>query len=104
MAVYQTIFSDEMVKQFRKLSRNNDVKRLLSKMLDLLEERGPTAGNLLDSRLHLYELKQGSPSLRLYYRPREGTNKIDVFEYEIKKRKKQQNQTIAKLRQRISES
>jgi hypothetical protein len=73
-------------------------------MLDDLEENGPQAGKLLDSRLHLYELKRGNPSVRIYFKPRAGSKKIDVFEYEIKKGKKRQKKTINNIRKRISES
>jgi len=103
-SVHQTIFSAEMVKQFKKLSENQAIKKLLVGMLNDLEQKGPHIGKLLDSRLHLFELKRGNPSLRVYYRPRLGTNKIDVFELEVKKSQKQQNSTIKRLRKRISKS
>ena len=104
MKKWHTIFSKEMIKQFRKLATKKDLKETLRSLLDELEEKGPQIGELLDSRVHLYELKQGNPSIRIYYRPRENSNKIDVFEYEIKKRPKQQKQTINRIRRRLSET
>jgi hypothetical protein len=93
-----------MIKQFKKLSKNTHLKEVLVSMLNELEDKGPSIGKLLDSQLHLYELKRGNPSLRIYYRPHKVSNKIDIFEYEIKKRRKQQKRTIKRIKRKISKA
>lgn len=69
-------------------------------MFDKIEEVGLNAGKLLDAQLHLYELKNKHPPLRLYFK-QINQEEILLFEYEIKTSEKKQNQTIAKLKHRI---
>ena len=72
-------------------------------MLDKLESFGPDAGKLLDSRLFLYEIKNKHPPLRLYFKPKKGTNEIFVFEFEMKTSEETQQKTISRLRQKVHE-
>lgn len=93
---YELIFDQVMIKQLRKAAKNNQIKHIISRMLDKLESMGPNAGKLLDSKLHLYEVKNMNPPIRLYFKHKEG--EIYIFEFEIKKSAKKQEETINKLR------
>ena len=69
-------------------------------MLDRLEFLGPDAGNLLDSKLFIYEVKNKHPPIRLYFKHIQQTNEIYVFEFEMKTSPKKQKTTIGKIRQK----
>ncbi len=68
-------------------------------MFDKLEISGPHAGELIDSRLHLYEMKQKRPPIRLYYHY--AGKELQIFAYEMKRSQKHQQRTIDKLRERF---
>ena len=70
-------------------------------MLDKLEGKGPDAGELLDSRLFLYEIKNKHPPIRLYYKHNLSTDEIYVFEFEMKTSPEKQRRTIDRLRLRL---
>src|SRR3989344_1423622 len=57
MARYNLVFDEIILKQLKDLSKNKGLKEIISKILDKIEELGPNAGNLLDSKLHIYEMK-----------------------------------------------
>ena len=97
---YNLVFDDIMVRQLKKAARNNIVKEILVKMLDRLEFLGPNSGNLLDSQLFIYEMKNKHPPIRLYFKHNKQTNEIYVFEFEMKTSLEKQRQTIKKLRQK----
>lgn len=97
---YNLVFDDIMVSQLKKAAKNNIVKEILTKMLDRLESLGPDSGNLLDSQLFIYELKNKRPPIRLYFKHNRQTNEIYVFEFEMKTSPEKQQQTINKLRQK----
>ena len=61
--IYQLIFYEVMIKQLKKTAKNNHLKQILTKLLDKLEFAGPNAGKLLDSQLHIYEVKNNSPPI-----------------------------------------
>ena len=46
---YTLVFDDVMIKQLKKVAKNNHIKEILIKMLDKLELSGPSTGELLDS-------------------------------------------------------
>ena len=96
--VYEIIFDEVILKQLRKVGKKLEVREALSRMLDKIEEKGPDAGNLIDSKLRIYELKQKRPPIRLYYR--HVKKEIYVFEYEIKRSKLRQQKTIDKLKEK----
>jgi len=50
-------FDPVMIKQLKKAAGNKTIKEILSKMLDKIEEKGPKVGELIDSKLFIYELK-----------------------------------------------
>ncbi len=97
------VFDDVMTRQLQRAAKNNQIKGILTKMLDKLELKGPDAGELLDSKLFIYEIKNKHPPIRLYYKHNHITDEIYVFEYEMKTSKKSQQKTIGKLRQKASE-
>ncbi len=103
-ATFKLVFDDVMVKQLKKAAKNNQVKQILTKMLDKVEEIGPDAGKLLDSKLFIYEVKSKHPPIRLYFKHNLSTNEIYVFEYEAKTSEKEQQKTIDKIRIKASET
>ncbi len=58
---YTLVFDEVMIKQLKKAAKNQHIKEILTKMLDKLELSGPDAGEILDSRLSLYEVKIKRP-------------------------------------------
>ena len=101
---YPLIFDEVMIKQLKKVAKNQSVKEILIKMLDKIEERGPDAGELLDSRLFIYEVKNKHPPIRLYFKHNVNSNEIYIFEFEMKTSKKKQQKTIEKIRKKVLES
>jgi len=87
-----------MIKQLQKAASNNNIKIILTKMLDEIEELGPQAGKLLDSHLFIYELKNKHPPIRLYFKHNIRNDEIYVFEYELKTSEEKQNKTIQKIK------
>lgn len=73
-------------------------------MLDKIEILGPRAGKLLDSQLHLYEIKAKHPPIRLYFQHIKNTIRIYIFEYEMKTSKQKQQNTIQKIIKKILKS
>ena len=101
---YTLIFDEIIVKQLQKEASNNHIKEILSRMLDKIELLGPYAGELLDSKLFLYEVKNKHPPLRLYYNDKKETDEIYVFEIEIKTSSQKQKKTISRLKKSIMET
>lgn len=97
---YTLVFDGVIVRQLKKAAKNNIVKEILTKMLDRLEFLGPDSGDILDSQLFIYELKNKHPPIRLYFKHNKQTNEIYVFEFEMKTSSEKQQQTINKLRQK----
>ena len=73
-------------------------------MLDKLESSGPDAGELLDSKLFVYEVKNIRPPIRLYFKHNNITNEIYIFEFEMKTSEEKQQATIEKIKQKIRSS
>ena len=103
MAEFTLVFDEIMLTQLKKLGEDTHTRKRLTKFLDKLEQIGPRAGKLLDSKLFIYEIKAKSPPLRLYFQHIKNTDELYVFEYELKTNSKKQNQTINKLRKKGSE-
>lgn len=101
---YILIFDGVILKQLKQAAKNRQTQEILTKMLNKLEISGPYAGELLDSKLFLYEVKNKHPPIRLYYKHIRETNEIYVFEYEMKTSEEKQKKTIHKLRKRMLES
>ena len=99
--MFTLVFDEIMLKQLKRAAKNTDIKNAITRMLDKIEENGPRAGKLLDSRLHIYEVKQLKPALRLYYRIMQEKSEAYVFLFEMKTSEKKQNETIDMLRSRI---
>lgn len=94
------IFDDIMIKQLKKAAKNQNIKIILSKMLDKLEFLGPDAGNILDSQLYIYEIKSKHPPIRLYFKHNAQTEEIYVFEFEMKTSPEKQQSSIKRLKQK----
>lgn len=95
---FSLVFDEVIVKQLKKAAKNNEIKQALNRMFDKLELLGSAAGELLDSRVRLFEMKQKHPPIRLYYREKDG--ELLVFEFELKSSKKSQQKTIDRLKTR----
>jgi len=93
---FNLVFDKVIKKQLTQSVKNQAVKNSLTKMFDKLEILGPLAGELLDSKLHLYECKLKRPPIRLYFK--HAKNDIYVFQFEMKTRPKKQKDTIKKLK------
>ena len=98
---YELIFDEVILKQLKKVEKNKQVKDILSNMLNKIEDKGSAAGQLIDSRFQIYEMKSKRPPIRLYYKITK-ENQIYVFEYEMKTSEKKQNNTILKIKDKIS--
>ncbi len=97
---YTLVFDDVMIKQLKKAGKNQDIKGILTNMLDKLELSGPDAGELLDSQLSIYEVKIKRPPIRLYFKHTKLTNEIYVFEFEMKTSPEKQKATIIKIKRK----
>ncbi len=97
MPNFELVFDEVILSQLKKAGKNKQIKDILSNMLDKIEEHGPRAGDLIDSHLFIYEVKNKKPPIRLYYKHVKNSNKIYVFEYEIKTSEEKQRNTIFKL-------
>jgi len=98
---YILVFDEVIVRQLRKLSTNKHLKDIITNILDRLEEHGPMAGKILDSRFQIYEIKLKHPPIRLYYRYNIITKEIYVFEYEMKTSDTKQQKTIDRIREKL---
>ncbi|MBU2503903.1 MAG: hypothetical protein KJ879_02520 [Nanoarchaeota archaeon] len=104
MKNFKIIFDKVIIKQFKKAGQNNALREILSRTFNKIEELGPRAGKLLDSQLHIYEIKLRHPPLRLYYKHNILTDEIYIFEYEMKTSEKKQKRTIEKIREFLLKS
>ena len=99
---YEVVF-DEVVKvKLQKVITKGNHRGIIKDWLDLLEDKGPVAGKLLDNHVWLYELKNKHPPLRLYFYHQKSTDKIIIFELEMKTNEKKQKETIGKLRHKLN--
>ena len=99
---YELVFDNVILKQLKKAGRNKHLKSILSNMLDKIEAGGPNAGELLDSKLHIYEAKNMHPPIRMYYKHDIITSKIYIFEYEMKTGREKQKKTVEKVKNKAS--
>jgi len=99
--MFELVFDEVIVKQLQKAAKNQQVKDVLTRLLDRIEQSGPDAGELLDSKLFLYEMKSLRPPIRLYYKHNIHTNEIYVFEFEMKTSPEKQERTISRLKKTI---
>lgn len=99
---YIIVFDKVILNQIKKLSKQPFLKGLLTKMFDKIENLGPYAGELLDSKLHIYEIKNMKPPIRLYFRIIESTKEAYVFEYEVKTSQEKQTKTIYRIKHKLS--
>ncbi|MEK6967940.1 MAG: hypothetical protein AABX51_04895 [Nanoarchaeota archaeon] len=97
---YPLVFDEVMIKQLQKAAKNIQIKTILTKMLNKLEQLGPDSGKLLDSKLFIYEVKIKRPPVRLYFKHNIQTDEIYVFEYEMKTSEDNQQRSINRLRRK----
>ena len=100
--LYKVVFDEYVRDKLQKAINKSDYKEIIKQWLDLLEVKGPLAGKLLDNHIWLYEMKNKHPPLRLYFYHQKSTDKIIIFELEMKTSKLKQKKTIGKLRHRLS--
>ncbi len=99
---YNLVFDDVILKQLKKAGKNQKVQEILKKMFDKLELAGPSVGELLDSQLFIYEIKNMHPPIRLYFKHEKSSNEIKVFEFEMKTSIEKQQGTIKRVRFKAS--
>ena len=100
MLWFLTVFDQIVKERLEKIIQKTGFKNIIQSWLDDLEVKGPDAGKLLDNHVWLYEMKSKRPPLRLYFYHQKSTNKIIIFEIEMKTNKQQK--TINKLRHSLS--
>jgi len=96
---YEIKFDDVILNQLADV--NESIKKILSKMFDKIEEKGPRAGKMIDSKLFMYEMKNKRPPIRLYFKHLKDSKDIWLFEYEMKTNKKKQKRTIGRIKDKI---
>ena len=101
MSKFILVFDEVMLNQLKKLGSDINLRTILSKMFDKMELLGPRAGNLIDSKLFLYEIKSKSPPIRLYYIHVIDSDELYVFEYEMKTSENKQQKTINRIVQKF---
>ena len=98
---YTLVFDEVIIKQLKHAVKNQQIKNILQKILDKIEQDGPNAGRLIDSKLFLYEIKLMRPPIRLYFRHIKINNEIYIFEYQMKNSSEKQQDTINTIRKKV---
>ncbi|MBS3170757.1 hypothetical protein J4223_03165 [Candidatus Woesearchaeota archaeon] len=98
--IYRLIFDEEFKKQLKKAKIDYT---LISNIFDKIEQIGPDAGKLIDSKLFLYEFKMKRPPLRIYFKPNLINNDIYMLAIEMKKSEKMQQKLIDYLKRILRE-
>lgn len=98
---YKLVFDEVILRQLKKAGKNKFIRDVLAKSFDKIEELGPRAGQLIDSRLRIYEIKMKRPPLRLFFKHNVATDEIYVFEYLMKTSADKQKSVIAKIRNKF---
>ena len=101
---YNLVFDEAMIKQLKKAAKNQHIKQILARMFDKIENFGPNAGKLLDSKLFIYESKSKHPPIRLYFKHVAYSDDIYIFEYEMKTNEEGQQRTIENIQKRLLKS
>ena len=96
--VFTLIFDKVVVKQLKKAGRDAQLRVRLAKMFNDIENKGPNAGELIDSAIGLYEIRSMHPPIRIYFQSRTSSTEILIFEFEMKTSEQKQQKTIDKLR------
>ena len=99
---YLVVFDDIVKTKLQKIIDGSELKVIITSWLDRLENNGPVAGKLLDNHIWLYEMKNKHPPLRLYFYYQKSTNKIIIFELEMKTSLQKQQKTISRMRYKIT--
>ncbi|MBS3139547.1 hypothetical protein J4479_00945 [Candidatus Woesearchaeota archaeon] len=99
---YPVVFDEVIRIKLQKAIEKSEFKKIIINWLDELECNGPISGKLLDNHLWLYEMKNKHPPLRLYFYHQKSTNKIIIFECEMKTSEQKQQKTINKVKNRLT--
>lgn len=99
---YKIVFDEVILNQLKKAGKNKFIRDILSKFFDKIEKLGPDAGELIDSKLKIYEIKMKRPPLRLFFKHNIETNEMYVFEYIMKTSQEKQQSFIDKIRRKIN--
>ena len=97
MSNYELIFGKSILKKLKRVESQKDIKDLVSKMLDKIEEKGPKAGKLLDPTFNLYEIKSKKPPLRLYFEIIFEGKYAEIIDFEMKRSQTKQKTLIRKI-------
>jgi len=81
MINFKIIFDDVILNQLKQSGKNQQIRVIISKLFDKIENIGPRAGKLIDSQLFIYEVKIKRPPIRLYFKHVKDSNNIYLFEY-----------------------
>ena len=92
-------FDEAMLKQLK--GEDLQIERRLQKIFKKIVVLGPRAGVLIDVQDALYEVKQKSPPIRVYFCYDQEAGKIIIFEYEMKTSSEKQQLTINRLREKF---
>jgi mRNA-degrading endonuclease RelE of RelBE toxin-antitoxin system len=98
---YKLIFGKSVLKKLKKIEKKKDIKNLVSKMLDKIEDQGPKAGKLLDPVINLYEIKSKKPPLRLYFEIIFENNIAEIIDFQMKISQDKQNTLIKRIKHYI---
>ena len=101
MKKYEIIFSDKIFRKLKKYKNKKDIQKILSKMFNKIETKGPSAGKLLDLKLSLYEIKNKKPPLRLYFEVIFKDRKAEIIDFQMKTSKDNQNRFIELIKSYI---
>lgn len=97
---FNLVFDKVILKKLKKT--DNSIRNHISKLFDKLEIVGALAGNLLDAKVNLYELKQLKHAIRIYFLIK--GEDIFVLDFELKKSSKKQKINIFKLIKKFSKT
>ncbi|MAG45615.1 MAG: hypothetical protein CMH63_02480 [Nanoarchaeota archaeon] len=97
--IYEIKFDEVILNQLANV--DGGIKKILSKMFDRIENKGPKAGKMIDSKLFIYGMKNKRPPIRLYFKHLKNSKEIWLFEYEMKTSEKKQKRTIGRIKDKI---
>ena len=100
MTNFKIIFDEIILNQLKQYGKNQQIRDIISKLFDKIEELGHRAGKLIDSQLFIYEVKIKRPPIRLYFKHVKDSNNIYLFEYELKTSEEKQRRTIFKVKRK----
>ncbi|HLC75107.1 MAG TPA: hypothetical protein VJH88_04605 [Candidatus Nanoarchaeia archaeon] len=95
---FEVVFDETVKTKLEKVIQQSEIKIIIKRWINELEEKGQDAGKLIDNHIWLYEMKNKHPPLRLYFHHQKASNRIIIFEFEMKTSEKKQEKTVKRLR------